>query len=369
MTVDFVKGFCNYSIFGPPTIQESEQKESTEKSFFEQEKNLLKWTAINSVAHGAILLTTLQYASSLDYQSKLKKESATLFGLSFLVRQISIFRLEKLKKESEKLKNSADKDSLFAEKKISSFKDLLTTSLGDLMGWDKAQELHFLTDFCPAMSLALSFQKITTLVHEYGHYFAGRYYSNFDKDLIRVIELNESGGITKFADEFNFSLFYRFFKYCFLLGEDPFKPLLENKVAITIAGPLVENIFATSLIAAAHFQTNSYIRHFLNGSAILNILISEAYAHSAYSNVGNPSHDFAVLWEQGGIHPYASMACLVGLPVITKLGLMLRDYLKYKKAAVSITDLKEENPTNSHSTVAAVSEVSGAPENLLVPNE
>lgn len=366
MTIDFVKGFCNYTIFGFPMTKEAEQKEPVEKSFYEEEKEALKWTFIDAVAQYAILRTVLPYVPSLDHRLTLATVAVTGIGASFFLRQIHILGLVILKKQSEELNSDVNKDLCLEKKKISTFKDFMTASLPDIMGWDKGQVLaqrkkifHVVKDFFPAIILANSFSSIQTLVHEYGHFFANKYFSNFDKDLGFVIELSARGGVTK-TKETNFPCptFFEFLKYICFMRENPFneqysyidklKALNKYDIPITIAGPLVENMFSTSFIVAAHFQTNSYIRHFFNISAIMSIQTSLEYAQSAFSNVGKSSHDFAVLWEKGGIHPYVSMACIAGLPIITKLGLLLRDYLKSPKEENSV-------PTQSSEILAEAS--------------
>jgi hypothetical protein len=283
LPIDFIKSFSNYSFIETPKAAEAPASDN-EKNFYELEKEALKLTLIDGAAHAAIALTTLPYVSGKN-QFAFAGKIEEFFALSAISRQCCV-GLEMLEWVEEFKEDYPDN--------------------------------KLIKSILPLVPLQFSFMHISSLIHEYGHYFAKRCFDLFDKDLIPTIELYPGGGSTRLK------------KACSSVTED---------LIFTAAGPLVENIFATSLIAAAHFQSNDSLRLFLNISAFGIIAKSLKYAHSAFQNMQNSSHDFPHLWKEAGIHPYVSMACIVALPVLTKLGLILNDKLKSKdKEAIASKD-------------------------------
>jgi hypothetical protein len=298
---------------------------SNEKTLWEQEKEILQLTLIDLVATSVLMRIVEPYLAmpdvilpvnipyfgnikvldkshhpfifflvnaltkSMDVKDFSKGFAFSVCGMSFFTRQINLLSKETIKK------------ILGEESRIS--KPLLKIN-------------RTINDYVPTLLNCFNFHYIHSLVHEYGHYLAIRY---FDTRMATIGLSPLGGGSTQPED----SLFQKIFQnYKNALG---FPPIYKSSVIA--AGPLFQIIFATSGIAASHFQKSIHeLSRFLKMTSCLSILHSLEYAYSAVDASGKYQNgDFAIIHRQLGIHPYISMIGIVALPLLVKSGLVLYD--------------------------------------------
>ncbi|MEI8301331.1 MAG: hypothetical protein WCG10_06995, partial [Chlamydiota bacterium] len=105
--------------------------------------------------------------------------------------------------------------------------------------------------------------------------------------------------------------------------------LKEAKLMVAAAGAVLILAMSLGLFVASHVLKDRHpkVCQYLNMIVIMNLIIHIQYALSALGTHADPSHDFVAL-KAGGIHPFVSVAVLVGLPVFVKGTLLLVDHLK-----------------------------------------
>lgn len=297
---------------------------SNEKTLWEQEKEILQSTLIDLVATSVLMRIVEPYLampdiilpinipykmiildkshhpflfflasnltkSVLDVKDFSKGFAFSVCGMSFFTRQINLLSKVTVKK------------ILGEESRIS--KALLKIN-------------RTINDYVPTLLNCFNFHYMHSLVHEYGHYLAFRYFDS----RMATIGLSPIGGGYTLPESSLFCSIFQNYKNAF-----GFPPVY--KTTVIAAGPLSQIIFATSGIAAAHFQkSRPELSRFLNMTSCLSILHSLEYAYSAVNASEKYQHtDFAIIHRQLGIHPYVSMIGIVALPLLVKSGLELYD--------------------------------------------
>jgi len=105
--------------------------------------------------------------------------------------------------------------------------------------------------------------------------------------------------------------------------------LRKALLLVTAAGALATLSVALLFMTVAHFlkKVHPQIAKYLNVAALVTVLNEFFYALSALSQKGS-SHDFANLWQKGGIHPLLSALFLLGVPLFVKGTLCAIDYAR-----------------------------------------
>lgn len=278
---------------------------SDEKTLWEKEKDILKLTAIDVIASGVSWLIVYPYlrppifdpALSRSYPVINLARKGDFIATGFVARQVHLLSAEAIKK--------CLGTKSFAAKFFLKINGMIQ-------------------DYLPVYCTAMNRHSIVNLAHEYGHYFAYKYFDSSIKAEIYV-------------DPYHRGAFTR----------TP-RPLdLPHQEAIMYAaGPVVEMALYLSMIATAHFQKgDSYFKKNLDSTAAVGILNALGYAYMGLDSSNNNTGDYGMLWKKGGIHPYASMATIVALPAILKAGLMCYDYYaKQKETSVEkVESVKAES--------------------------
>ena len=102
----------------------------------------------------------------------------------------------------------------------------------------------------------------------------------------------------------------------------------EARLMVAAAGAVLILGMSLGLFIAGHVLKDKHpkVCQYLNMIGIMNLIIHVEYALSALGSNKDPSHDFVAL-KAGGIHPFVSVAVLVGLPAFVKGMLLLVDHL------------------------------------------
>lgn len=75
-----------------------------------------------------------------------------------------------------------------------------------------------------------------------------------------------------------------------------------------------------SLVLGLHFFRSSQLAKYVFLTSVLALAEEFKYAKEALTATSSYSHDFVQLWKEGGLHPWAAMAAIIALPVITTAG-------------------------------------------------
>jgi Peptidase M50B-like len=247
-----------------------QEEEIPTESFLNEEG--LKTSLIEAIAYAAIMLIAMPFLAPEEQMTALTF-TAVAFATSVILRQLEGTITTQLKKMKIVDPSSAE------------------------------SRLLTLINIFALFLLSIPSQYVKTVVHEHGHYLA-----------IKSVDFNSEPNISLFAN-FSGDIAY-----------DSNPAMKMNKALIASGGPVADVLAASVLIAAGHYQkAKTNLGLFFNMQSILTIFQALSYANSSFSNPAKSSHDYAVMWKKGDIHPYLSMIGIVALPLLTKGGLMLYD--------------------------------------------
>lgn len=166
----------------------------------------------------------------------------------------------------------------------------------------------------PITFAAIDISTRDCLVHEGGHALAAMAIYKNANPKIEVFPF--IGGVTSYSG-----------RHLSRLGE--FLGKNYSNAIVSGAGAGASILVASAYIGLAHrFQeTHPEFTRYCKCTAIASIVQHVVYALSALAQTGQSGHDFLSLWAVG-IHPIASAAVIVAVPLIVKTGFFIADQLR-----------------------------------------